>query len=212
MAQLPLFPDDGGPIVGSVERWAKAQGYFYPIAGIDEAGRGPLAGPVVAACVVLPEAPLAGLDDSKRLSARRRHQLEARILEVAVASAVASASPSEIDEINILQATRLAMARALKEVLDTLAQPPSLIVIDGNVRIAAPVEVWPVVKGDQKSVNVAAASILAKEHRDRIMVALDGEFPGYGFAQHKGYPTVAHRRALAELGPTPSHRRSFRWQ
>ena len=184
------------------------------MAGIDEAGRGPLAGPVVAACVVLPERRsrrLAGLDDSKRLSERRREHLFGAVLEVARASGVGSASPEEIDALNILQATRLAMRRALEAAVRALAPAqPGLVVVDGNVPIATWLPQRTLVGGDRRSLTVAAASVLAKVTRDRQMVELDTRHPGYGFSEHKGYPTARHREALRELGPCPIHRRSFR--
>lgn len=180
------------------------------VAGADEAGRGPLAGPVVAAAVVLPAhaAPecLAGCDDSKRLDARVRAALVPRIHEVAVAWAVAEVGVAEIDALNIAQASFEAMRRAVAG----LGTTPEHVLIDGlpNPRLA-----WPqtaVVGGDGLSLSIAAASILAKVHRDAHMRVLDARYPGYGFATHKGYPTPAHREALSRLGPCAEHRRSFR--
>jgi ribonuclease HII len=180
-------------------------------AGVDEAGRGPLAGPVVAAVVVLDASmPIAGLRDSKQLSAAQRERLAPLIRTQALAWAIGEATPAEIDSLNILQATFLAMRRAL------LALPvkPAHIVIDGN-RCPALADAFPesrieaVVRGDSLVPAISAASILAKTHRDAIMADLDRIHPGYGFAQHQGYPTVAHREALVRLGPSPVHRFSF---
>lgn len=176
------------------------------VCGIDEAGRGPLAGPVVAAAVILdPARPVAGLDDSKKLSAKRRNELAAAIRAQALAWAVAEASVEEIDRLNILHATLLAMQRAIAG----LAVRPERALVDGNrcPRLDIPVEA--VVKGDGKVAAIAAASILAKTARDAGMRALDAEYPQYGFARHMGYPTAAHCRALQEHGPTTAHRKSF---
>ena len=176
------------------------------LAGVDEAGRGPLAGPVVAAAVILdPRRPIAGLDDSKRLSERRRDALEPVIREQALAWAVARAEVDEIDSLNILQATLLAMRRAVA----ALSPAAEAVVVDGNrvTDFGLPAEA--VVGGDARVPSISAASILAKVARDREMVALEAAFPGYGFARHKGYGTAEHREALARLGPTPHHRRSL---
>lgn len=175
-------------------------------AGTDEVGRGPLAGDVVAAAVILdPENPVAGLRDSKKLTARRRDQLFDEILHKASASAVARASVEEIDRINILQASLLAMHRAV----DALGSPPAFVFVDGNRCPRWPYPSRAVVKGDSLVPAIAAASILAKVTRDREMLALDSVYPGYGFAQHKGYPTALHLDALRKLGPCPVHRRSY---
>lgn len=177
------------------------------VAGVDEAGRGPLAGPVAAAAVILdPQRPISGLADSKRLTPRRREALDPEIREKAVAFAVAFATVEEIDRINILQATLLAMKRAV----ESLGVAPRSVLVDGNQcpRIACAVEA--VVGGDGSVPVISAASILAKVARDRELCALDVRFPGYGFAQHKGYPTREHLTALRELGPCDQHRRSFR--
>jgi len=176
------------------------------IAGVDEAGRGPLAGPVIAAAVILhPDRPIAGLADSKQLSAKRRMALEAEICEKALAFCVGRAEVEEIDAINILQATMLAMQRAVAG----LATPPHLALIDGNRCPLLSCRAEAVVKGDQCVAEISAASILAKESRDREMVALDAQYPGYGFAVHKGYPTAAHLEALRTLGASAVHRRTF---
>lgn len=175
-------------------------------AGTDEVGRGPLAGDVVAAAVILdPENPVAGLRDSKKLTARRRDQLFDEILRKASAAAVARASVEEIDRINILQASLLAMHRAV----DALGSPPAFVFVDGNRCPRWPYPSRAVVKGDSLVPAIAAASILAKVTRDREMLALDSVYPGYGFAQHKGYPTALHLDALRKLGPCPVHRRSY---
>ncbi len=178
-------------------------------AGVDEAGRGPLAGPVVAAAVVLdPARPIAGLADSKKLTARARERLAEQVRADALAWAVAWADPAEIDALNILQASLLAMHRALLG----LGPRPARVLVDG---VHAPRVPWPGIDvaarpgADGSDAAVGAASILAKVHRDAWMVAADARFPGWGFAGHKGYPTRAHATALAELGPSPIHRFSF---
>ncbi|MEK7711518.1 MAG: ribonuclease HII [Pseudomonadota bacterium] len=176
------------------------------LAGVDEAGRGPLAGPVVAAAVVLSAScPIDGLADSKTLSASRREALAGQIRAQAAAWALGMASVEEIDRLNILQATLLAMQRAVQG----LAITPDLVLVDGNraPRLSCPVRT--VVRGDALIKSISAASILAKVARDAILQNLDAEYPGYGFAIHKGYPTAAHQRALEALGPSPVHRRSF---
>lgn len=176
------------------------------LAGVDEAGRGPLAGPVVAAAVILNASyQIDGLADSKTLSPLRRETLANKIRLHAAAWALGIASVEEIDQLNILQATLLAMQRAVTG----LGVTPELVLVDGNrtPRLSCPVRA--VVRGDATIKSISAASILAKVARDAILQELDVEYPGYGFAIHKGYPTVAHQRALRELGPTPVHRRSF---
>ena len=178
-----------------------------PVAGVDEAGRGPLAGPVVAAAVVAPDGwTLPGLDDSKKLTAARREALVDRIKESCTAWAIGSASEEEIDRLNILQATFLAMRRAL----DGLGVAPQAVVVDGNRCIpGVPLPQMAVVEGDGKIATIAAASILAKTFRDRLMVELEEVWPGYGFSVHMGYPTAIHLKALVDLGPCPVHRKSF---
>jgi ribonuclease HII len=176
------------------------------VAGVDEAGRGPLAGPVVAGAVILdPHNPIDGLQDSKRLTAARREVLYVEIQEKALAWAVASADVGEIDRINILQATMLAMQRAV-EALQPAAEHA---LIDGNrcPVLACPAQA--IVKGDSRVAAISAASIMAKVTRDREMLSLDLQYPGYGLAQHKGYPSKAHIEALENLGVTPIHRRSY---
>ncbi|MDO4320571.1 MAG: ribonuclease HII [Bacteroidales bacterium] len=177
-------------------------------AGCDEAGRGCLAGPVVAAAVILPDGfTHPWLIDSKKLSEQRREQMREVVLANAVACAVGICSPAEIDEINILNASILAMHRAL----DGLTVRPGAIAVDGNrFKAYGNIPHTTVVKGDARYAHIAAASILAKTTRDRIMTELDSEFPVYGWAVNKGYPTAAHRAAIAEAGPCGHHRRSFR--
>jgi len=176
------------------------------VAGVDEAGRGPLAGPVVAGAVILdPHNPIDGLQDSKRLTAARREVLYVEIQEKALAWAVASADVGEIDRINILQATMLAMQRAV----GALQPAAQHALIDGNrcPVLACPAQA--IVKGDSRVAAISAASIMAKVTRDREMLSLDLQYPGYGLAQHKGYPSKAHIEALENLGVTPIHRLSY---
>jgi len=176
------------------------------VAGVDEAGRGPLAGPVVAGAVILdPENPIAGLKDSKRLTALRRDALYAEIQEKALAWAVGCAEVEEIDRINILQATMLAMQRAVAALVPSAEHA----LIDGNrcPDLACPAQA--IVKGDSRVAAISAASIMAKVTRDREMLSLDVRYPGYGFAQHKGYPSKAHILALENLGVSPVHRCSY---
>ncbi|GEK48602.1 ribonuclease HII [Halomonas pacifica] len=176
------------------------------LAGVDEVGRGPLVGAVVAAAVILdPARPIAGLNDSKALSAKRRQSLDDEIRERALAFAVAEASPAEVDELNIYHATHLAMRRAI----DALSPAAEYLLVDGNRLPGHSLPGQAVVKGDARHPAIAAASILAKVARDAQMLALDGRHPDYGFARHKGYPTREHLAALERLGPLPEHRRSF---
>lgn len=176
------------------------------ICGVDEAGRGPLAGPVCAAAVILPRGlEIPGLNDSKKLTDKKRRELMPIIKEQALAYAIAFATHEEIDEINILQATFLAMERALAQ----LNIRPDLALIDGNRQKDFGINVETVVKGDSRSANIAAASVLAKVTRDDYMEAMALEYPGYGFEIHKGYGTKAHYEALRNLGPSPIHRRTF---
>lgn len=177
------------------------------VAGVDEAGRGPLAGPVIVAAVILdPAKPIAGLADSKKLSAARRASLDAQIRAHALAFSVIEVGVADIDALNILQATLLGMSRAVA----ALAPVPTLALIDGN-RLPKHLvcAARAIVAGDASEPAISAASILAKVARDRILCAMDANHPGYGFAQHKGYPTAAHLAALQRLGPCPEHRRSF---
>ncbi len=180
--------------------WAKGTVF----AGIDEAGRGPLCGPVAAACVVMPPEPLLlYVDDSKKLTEKRREALYDKILETAVYARVALASPEEIDRINILEATKRAMAEAAKDA------PCSLFLVDAVSRLDVAGEVRGIIHGDALCYSIAAASILAKVTRDRLMRELDAQYPQYGFAKNKGYGTAEHIAALRQYGPCPAHRRTF---
>lgn len=206
---------------GAVREMARLQKMLVPetrarsagaqvIAGLDEAGRGPLAGPVVAAAVILPEHPdlglLSGLNDSKQLTAERRESLFTRIHEGAVAVAVGFSQAKEIDEINILEASRRAMERAVMK----LPAAPDHLLLDAITIEGFPFErQTPLVHGDALSLSIAAASVVAKVTRDRLMLELDAKYPGYGFAKHKGYGTAAHLEALRKLGPCPEHRGTF---
>ena len=196
------------------ERERLKQMHFYEekysqyrcICGIDEAGRGPLAGPVVAGAVILPaDCEILYLNDSKKLSAARREELYDEIMEKAVATGIGMASPARIDEINILQATYEAMRQAIAK----LDPAPQILLNDAVTIPQVAIPQVPIIKGDAKSVSIAAASILAKVTRDHMMEEYDKEYPEYGFAKHKGYGTAAHIAALKEFGPTPIHRRTF---
>ena len=177
------------------------------IAGVDEVGRGPLAGPVVTAAVILdPNNPIEGLNDSKKLTEKRREQLEPIIKARALAWSLGRAEVEEIDDINILQATLLAMRRAV----EGLSITPTQALIDGNQMPNLNCPAKTIIKGDQSEPAIAAASILAKVARDREMVEMDTQYPGYGLAKHKGYPTKQHQQTLIELGVTLIHRRSFK--
>lgn len=179
---------------------------FELVCGVDEAGRGPLAGPVCAAAVILPKGlVIPGLNDSKKLSDKRRRELFPIIQQEAVSFGIAFASQEEIDEINILQATFLAMRRAIEQ----LNPQPEFALIDGNRETDFGVPCKTVIKGDSLSANIAAASVLAKVTRDNWMMEAAEKYPGYGFEIHKGYGTKAHYAALEKLGPCPIHRRSF---
>ena len=196
--------------MSNITMWEIEDGFYAQgvkvICGVDEAGRGPLAGPVCAAAVILPEhIQIPGLTDSKKLTDKKRRELFPVIKEQAVAYGIGMASQQEIDEINILQATFLAMQRAL----DALEVKPDLALIDGNREKDFGLPVKTVVKGDSLSANIAAASILAKVTRDDLMVQMAEEYPQYGFDIHKGYGTKAHYAALTEHGPSPIHRMTF---
>jgi ribonuclease HII len=176
------------------------------VCGVDEAGRGPLAGPVCAAAVMLPPGlEIPGLNDSKKLTDKKRRELYDIIIEQAVSYGIAFASEQEIDEINILQATFLAMERAMQK----LSPQPELALIDGNRTKDFGLPVRTIVKGDSLSASIAAASILAKVTRDRLMEEYDAQYPQYGFAVHKGYGTKRHYETLREFGPSPIHRKTF---
>jgi ribonuclease HII len=203
---LPLaapLPAVRGPLPSARRRAAPVQAL---VAGVDEAGRGPLAGPVVAAAVILDELnPIRGLADSKALTPARRERLFETICAQALCVCIAQASVEEIDRLNILQATLLAMRRAVLG----LRLAPRRVLVDGNQLPDLPVPAQALVRGDARVPAISAASILAKVHRDRLCAALHDAFPGYGFDRHKGYPTPDHLAALRALGPCDAHRRSF---
>ena len=189
----------------SKEQEFYAQGYKV-ICGIDEAGRGPLCGPVVAAACILPDGLyIEGLNDSKKLTEKKREKLFDVIKESALAYCIAEASVEEIDTLNILEADLLAMRRAI----EGLSIKPDLALIDGNIARDFQIDAVPVIKGDAISMNIAAASILAKVTRDRMCMDLDAQYPEYGIAKHKGYSTKAHMDALRQYGPSPIHRKQF---
>lgn len=196
--------------MSQIDLWEIEHGHFERgvkvICGVDEAGRGPLAGPVCAAAVILPpDLEIPGLNDSKKLTDKRRRELFPIIKEQAVAYGIGIASHTEIDEINILQATYLAMERAI----NALTVKPELALIDGNRAKDFGIPVETVVKGDSRSASIAAASVLAKVTRDDLMLELADQYPQYGFEIHKGYGTKAHYAALTEHGPSPIHRMTF---
>ena len=189
----------------SYERAALEAGYQL-VCGIDEAGRGPLSGPVVAAACILPlDVEIPGLNDSKKISPKKREKLFDIIREVAIDYAIGQATPEEIDRMNILNATMLAMRRAIAG----LKQQPDFALVDGNCTRDFPIPAKAVVSGDALSFSISAASILAKVTRDRLCLADDAAYPEYGFAKHKGYGTAEHIAALRTYGPTPTHRRTF---
>lgn len=195
----------------SLETELYAAGYTA-VCGVDEAGRGPLCGPVVAAaCILPPDVELPGLNDSKKLTPRRREQLFDLILERATAYCVAEASVEEIDRLNILEADLLAMRRAIEGLHTPDGQPvqADFALIDGNIARDLPIPARAVIKGDAISLSVSAASVLAKVTRDRLCLELDKQYPQYGIAKHKGYGTAAHKAALRQYGPSPIHRRKF---
>lgn len=191
----------------AIERAHWAQGRSA-VAGLDEAGRGCLAGPVIAAAVILPkDASLPGLDDSKVLTKEQRERLMPIIVASAIAVGIGSCSPAEIDKLNILWASMEAMRRAALD----LAVAPDMLMVDGNKAIPnAPCDQVSITKGDSLSLSIAAASVIAKVTRDRVMTELDALFPAYGWARHKGYPTVQHYAAIAAHGASVHHRQSFR--
>ncbi len=187
------------------EKQFKESGYSV-LCGCDEAGRGPLAGPVVAAACILPDGvKIDGLDDSKKLTEKKREKLFDIIKETAVSYCIAMSTPEEIDEYNILEASLLAMRRAI----DGLSLRPDIALIDGNIDRGFQVPAKAVIGGDAISQSIAAASVLAKVERDRLCLELDKQYPEYGLKKHKGYPTPAHKLAVYEFGPSPIHRKSF---
>jgi ribonuclease HII len=195
------------PVCGFVLEEAARKRGALRIAGLDEVGRGPLFGPVVAAAVILAKGcRIQGLNDSKKLSENKRNELEPEIRLNAVAWAIAAVDVETIDRINIRQASLLAMRLAVQQ----LALRPDFLLIDGRDTIDWPCPQQAVIQGDGSSISIAAASVLAKVYRDRLLMDLDRQFPGYGLASHKGYGSREHLAALARLGPTPLHRRSFR--
>ena len=203
---MDLFGPTQQPTMREFEELAARQGYRI-VAGVDEAGRGPLAGPVVAAAVILPVGvDLADVNDSKKLTPSRRDELFDLIHERAIAVGVGMGDHVLVDRINILQATLAAMGQAV----GALAVPPEYLLIDGISRIPIPIPQRTIKKGDGASISIAAASIIAKVTRDRLMVDYDRQYPGYGFAEHKGYGCATHLAAIAALGPSPIHRTTFR--
>ena len=209
---LEKYRKQKGKLLAEKERLAKMRQYeekyadYAFICGIDEAGRGPLAGPVVAGAVILPkDCEILYLNDSKKLSAAKREELYDEIMEKAVAAAVGMASPARIDEINILQATY----EAMREAISKLAVEPGILLNDAVTIPEMIIPQVPIIKGDAKSVSIAAASILAKVTRDRLMVEYDKVMPEYGFAGHKGYGSKEHIEAIKKYGPTPIHRKTF---
>lgn len=188
------------------ETEAENKGYRF-VMGVDEAGRGPLAGPVVAAAVLLPQnLSLNGLDDSKKLSPRLREKFYSRIIESALTYGLSIVSVDVIERINILQASLTAM----KQAVENCNLPVDLILIDGNQRIDHPADQWTIIGGDGKSQSIAAASVLAKVTRDRIMREYHQDYPEYEFDRHKGYPTQRHREKIRQFGPCPIHRKTFK--
>ncbi len=213
MKQEELFPDEELLELGEIEAWCIEQGYTFVI-GVDEAGRGPLAGPVYAAAVALfldkMDEPWVGkLNDSKKLKEKVRLESYEDIKSKAMGFAVAVSDEDEIDDINILQASLLAMKRAVEEVVEQIGLEPDCVFVDGNKKIDVTYNQQTIVKGDSRSRSVAAASILAKTDRDALLLEMDSEWPEYGFASHKGYGTKKHREAIIEFGPCVYHRKSF---
>lgn len=190
----------------AMKRYEKEYAAYSCICGIDEVGRGPLAGPVVAGAVILPkDCSLLYLNDSKQLSEKKREELYEKIMETAVAVGIGYNSPARIDEINILQATY----EAMREAVGNLSVPPDLLLNDAVTIPGIRVKQVPIIKGDAKSISIAAASIVAKVTRDRLMVKYDVLYPEYGFASNKGYGSASHIEAIKKYGPTPIHRKSF---
>lgn len=203
---MDLFGEEVRPTMREFEELALRRGYRV-VAGIDEAGRGALAGPVVAAAVILaPGASIPGVDDSKKLSPVKRDELFGVIMEQALAVGVGYGDHLLIDRINILQAT----LEAMKEAVGKLSAPPDFLLVDGISKVPLPIHQRTIKKGDGASVSIAAASIIAKVTRDRLMTEYESRFPGYGLAEHKGYGCASHMAAIALLGPSEIHRKTFR--
>lgn len=193
-----------------LERTLYAHG-FSCVAGLDEAGRGPLAGPVVAACVVLPlQCDYTPFIDSKKLSGRQRLLLSRLLVDTGASCGTGVVSAATIDQINILQSSLLAMRRALEDMITKSGLSPDALLVDGKFPIPVSTLQRPLIRGESKSASIAAASILAKVTRDSLMEELDQQFPQYRFSRHKGYPTKEHRAIIANIGPSPCHRRSFK--
>ena len=204
MARLDLEKERAR--LASLSVYEQEYAAFAPIAGIDEAGRGPLAGPVAAAAVILdPSQEILYINDSKKLSEARREMLYDEIMQKALSVGVGLVSAARIDEINILQATYEAMRKAVAQ----LSPVPGVLLVDAVTIPGLDIRQIPIIKGDAKSISIGAASIIAKVTRDRILKEMDRAYPQYGFAQHKGYGTAAHIAAIREFGPCPEHRRSF---
>ncbi|MCI5130641.1 MAG: ribonuclease HII [Candidatus Electrothrix sp. EH2] len=205
-----LFPPNPDGDTFAYERSLKQQGFLH-IAGVDEAGRGPLAGPVVAGCVIFSSAcDTRPYQDSKKITARQRDILFEKLHNSNAAFGVGISEPAEIEEINILQASLLAMQRAVRDCAEQSGISPDFILVDGTFKVPVHVPQQTLTKGESKSASIAAASIIAKVSRDRLMEEYHLRYPQYNFQQHKGYPTKAHRAALKELGPSPLHRKTFK--
>jgi len=206
-----LCPAPGPDDTFLFERRLHGQG-FSLVAGIDEVGRGPLAGPVVAACVILSSDSTYGIfKDSKSINARRRQELHAALTATGASVGIGSADPREIEQLNILQASLLAMKRALEDcTVKNKGCPPHHLLVDGTFRVPATIPQLTLVRGESKSASIAAASIVAKVIRDRFMADAHRQYPHYGFLRHQGYPTKEHRQAISRYGPCPLHRRTFR--
>jgi len=203
---ITLWPASLAEDTFAIERFLLSQGYAT-VAGTDEAGRGPLAGPVVAACVILPpHCDYQQFRDSKKLSAKARGELLHRLVALEAGIGVGIVSAAEIDRLNILQASLLAMKKAVEE----LPSLPDFLLVDGKFTVPMALEQKALVKGDSRSASISAASIVAKVTRDAIMEQFHLEYPQYNFARHKGYPTAEHRRVMREIGPCPIHRQSFK--
>jgi len=203
---ITLWPASSAGDTFAIERFLVSQGYAT-VAGTDEAGRGPLAGPVVAACVILPlHCDYHQFRDSKKLSAKARGELVDRLVAIGAEIGVGIVSAAEIDRLNILQASLLAMKIAVGK----LSSLPDFLLVDGKFTVPLAVEQKALIKGDSRSASISAASIVAKVTRDAIMQQYHLEYPQYNFAKHKGYPTAEHRRILREIGPSPIHRQSFK--